>query len=140
VTLRYLLDTNALSEPLRPQPNPHFLNHLEENQETIATTSIVWHELLYGAVRLPESKIRRAIEQYLYDVVLPTIPILAYDLHAAKWHAAERARLERIGRKPPFADGQIAAVAAANQLLLVTANASDFAHFQELEIVDWWTE
>jgi tRNA(fMet)-specific endonuclease VapC len=137
VTLRYLLDTNALSEPLRPQPNASVLAQLGANQGAIATASTVWHELLYGAARLPESKRRSVIEQYLYDVVLVTIPILPYDARAARWHAQERARLERLGRKPPFADGQIAAVAVAHQLALVTANVSDFAHFQDVEVVDW---
>lgn len=140
VTRGYLLDTNAISEPLRPSPDPHLLRRLQENEQQIAIASIVWHELLFGCWRLPESKRRQAIERYLFDVVQPTIPILDYDATAARWHAAERTRLTQLGRAPAFADGQIAAVAAVNGLALVTANTSDFADFNDLELVNWLSE
>jgi len=77
------------------------------------------------------------IERYLGEVVEPSIPILPYDARAAGWHAEERARLVAAGRTPPFADGQIAAVARVNGLTVVTANASDYAAFRDLEVVDW---
>ena len=77
---------------------------------------MVWHELWYGCYRLPPSAKRTLIEAYLKDVIARTIPILPYDQRAALWHAKERARLTLIGRMPPFADGQIAAVAATNGL------------------------
>lgn len=63
--------------------------------------------------------------------------ILPYDEAAADWHADERARLAAIGLTPPFADGQIAAVAAVNGLVLVTANVADFRHFQGVTVEDW---
>ena len=77
------------------------------------------------------------IEAYLKDVVARTIPILPYDQRAALWHAKERARLTQIGRIPPFADGQIAAVVATNGLNLVTFNHDDYAAFQDLRLEDW---
>ena len=64
--------------------------------------------------------------------------ILPYDEAAADWHADERARLSAIGLTPPFADGQIAAVAAVNGLVLVTRNVADFQHFQGLTIENWY--
>ena len=67
------------------------------------------------------------------------MPILPYDASAARWHAAERARLEKIGKTPSFADGQIAAIAAANALVLVTANTEDYAGFKGIEIENWST-
>jgi tRNA(fMet)-specific endonuclease VapC len=51
--------------------------------------------------------------------------VLPYDGAAARWHARERARLAKLGRPAPFADGQVAAIAAVNQLVLVTRNVSD---------------
>jgi len=63
--------------------------------------------------------------------------VLPYDERAANWHAAERARLAGIGLTPPFVDGQIAAIARANDLTLVTANQADYAGFQGLEVVAW---
>jgi tRNA(fMet)-specific endonuclease VapC len=137
VSLTYLLDTNIVSEPLRPVPNQQVLERLRQYEDEIALAAIVWHELLYGANRLPPSARRSAIEQYLSQVVAPTIPILPYDSQAAHWHASERARLGSLGKTPPFTDGQIAAIARVNDLVLVTANTADFALFQDIQVEDW---
>lgn len=137
MTLRYLLDTNVISEPLRPGPNPGVLEKLHLNQADLAISAITWHELWFGCQRLPASARRQAIETYLRQVVAPSMPILPYDSRAAEWHAAERARLAVLGRLPPFADGQIAAVACVNDLILVTFNISDFAGFQGIHLEDW---
>lgn len=137
MTLHYLLDTNIVSETLRPIPNQAVLAHLREHQTEITIASVVWHELWYGCSRLPPSTKRTVIETYLKDVVARTVPILPYDQRAALWHAKERARLTQTGRMPPFADGQIAAVAVTNGLSLVTFNPNDYAAFQDLRLEDW---
>ena len=49
----------------------------------------------YGIERLPPSRRREVIVQYLEKVVLVTMPIFDYDRAAAEWHAKERARLGR---------------------------------------------
>jgi tRNA(fMet)-specific endonuclease VapC len=77
------------------------------------------------------------LEAYLHDVVRASFPILPYDEAAATWHGHERARLEGVGRSAPYVDGQIAAIAYAHGLMLVTVNTKDFARFRELEIADW---
>jgi len=133
----FLLDTNVLSEPLRPQPDPGVLARLQQHQSEIVTASVVWHEMLFGAYRLPESARRTAIERYLFDVVQATLPIFDYDDRAAAWHAAERARLAEIGLTPSFVDGQIAAIARVNNCTLITASAGDFKGFQDLQLEDW---
>ncbi len=135
--MRYLLDTNVLSEPLRPEPNDGVLRRLRDLQDEVATASVVWHEMLFGCYRLPPSARRSAIQEYLDEVLWPSIPVLPYDTRAAEWHAAERARLTAAGRTPPFADGQIAAVARTNDLVIVTSNVSDFAHFNDTHVEDW---
>ncbi len=137
MSLTYLLDTNIISEPLRPVPNQQVLERLKRYQDEMALAAIVWHELLFGAYRLSPSARRSAIEQYLSQVIAPTIPVLPYDNRAAQWHAAERARLVSLGKTPPFADGQIAAIARVNDLILVTANTADFALFQDIQVKDW---
>lgn len=137
MTPKYLLDTNILSEPLLPAPDEQVLRRLREHQEEIVTASVVWHELLFGCYRLPTSARRAAIEDYLREVVGPSVPILPYEARAARWHAAERTRLTGIGRTPPFADGQIAAIAGVNDLTLVTANLSDYTAFEDVQVVDW---
>lgn len=133
----FLLDTNVVSEPLLSRPNPYVLKRLAAHQTEIAIASVVWHELWYGCDRLPPSAKRTAIETYLREVVGRTIPIVAYDQRAAAWHAFERARLAQVGRTPPFADGQIAATAAVNGLILVTFNRGDYLGFEGLQVQDW---
>lgn len=137
MTLRYLLDTNVVSEPVRPKPNPAVLAKLREHQEEIATATVVWHELLFGCQRLLPSKKRRKIETYLKKVVQPHIPLLPYDEKAATWHAGERTRLVAAGKTPAFADGQIAAIAYTNNLTIVTNNTSDFQNFLNLKLENW---
>lgn len=135
--MRYLLDTNVLSEPLLPTPNEEVLRRLRDHQEEIATASVVWHEMLFGCYRLPSSSRRAVIERYLNEIVSPSIPILSYDARAARWHAEERARLTGTGRTPPFADGQIAAIASTNDLVVVTSNVSDYTGFRDVHAEDW---
>ncbi len=134
---KYLLDTNIVSETLRPTPKEKIMARLKKNQTEIAIAAVVWHELWYGAQRLDPSRKRTTIEEYLKHVLAPTVPILAYDARAAEWHAAERARLARIGKTPSFVDGQIAAIAYVNDLILVTLNATDYQHFEGITLQAW---
>jgi tRNA(fMet)-specific endonuclease VapC len=137
VSLRFLLDTNVVSEPPRPAPNPGVLRKLGQYEGMVGIAAVVWHEMLFGLERLPPSRRRRDIENYLLRVVLKTMPILAYDSAAAEWHARQRARLVGMGKTPAYPDGQIAAVAKANDLILVTANRAHFEPFDDLAIEDW---
>ena len=137
MTIKYLLDTNVVSEPLRPKPSASVVRKLQKHEQEIAIASIVWHELRFGVERLPVSRRREVVERYLEEVVLPAIPILAYDQRAAEWHARERARLGARGETPSFADGQIAAIAHVNDLTVVTFNAADFRRFEGLQVTAW---
>lgn len=137
MNLHFLLDTNILSEPLRPIPNSNVIEMLRRHENEIATATVVYHELLFGCYRLPESKKRQTIEKYLQEVVEPNIPLLPYDTNAAKWHATET-RLVTIGKTPSFADGQIAAFAQVNGLIVVTNNVADYADFIELQVENWF--
>lgn len=86
---------------------------------------------------MPRGRRRTALEAFLMEVVLPTLPILDYDQRAAEWHAEERVRLERRGRALPFVDGQIASIAVSNGLPLVTANTADFKPLKGLTLLNW---
>jgi len=134
--LNYLLDTNVLSEPVRKLACPRLLSRLAHHDEELATAATAWDELRFGAERLPPSRKRRAIEAYL-EILKESLPVLPFDRRAAEWIACERARLAGSGRTPPYPDGQIAAVAAVNNLVLVTRNVNDFASFRDLRVVDW---
>ena len=135
---RYLADTNILSEPLKSQPDSSVMKRLERHYHEVATAAVVWHELRFGCCRLPISRRRQRIEQYLNEVVLPHLPLFTYDQAAADWHAEERARLSGIGLAPPFADGQIAAIAKVHDLIVVTANVDDFKHFSDITVENWF--
>ncbi len=137
VAPRYLVDTNVLSEPTRPRPSPELIRRMEASRGRIATAATVWHELFYGLEKLPPSRKREAIRTYLDDLRTSAVPILAYDEQAAQWHASERARLEKVGLTVPFRDSQIAAVAKVHDLILVTANVSDFEQLAGIEIENW---
>lgn len=136
---RYLLDTNAISEPLKPRPNPGVISKLADAAGRMAIPSVVWHELVFVVERLPVSRRRSYLERFLRDVVLPSMPILPYGQAAATYHGRERARLRAIGRTPSFADGQIAAIASTNELVLVTRNMRDFESYRDLRIESWFT-
>jgi tRNA(fMet)-specific endonuclease VapC len=131
------LDTNVISEAINTSPNKNVMKELQQHQDEIGTASVVWHELQFGCRRLPASRKRSLIESYLEKVVWSAIPIYPYDDAAADWHATQRARLTSIGQSPPFIDGQIAAIAKVNNLILVTRNISDFECFSGLEIQNW---
>lgn len=137
VSVKYLLDTNILSEPLRPRPNAKILARLKQHADELALASLVWHELWFGCERLPASNKRSAIEEYLNKVVARSMAILPYDDRGAIWHAKERARLTAQGKTPPFVDGQIAAIAYVNDLTLVTLNLSDYSAFKGVKVEDW---
>jgi tRNA(fMet)-specific endonuclease VapC len=136
--IKYLLDTNILSEATKPEPNGHLMSMLEKHQYEIATGSPIWHELRYGCLRLPDSRKREMIETYLEEVIWQNMDILPYDERAAEWHAQERARLTRKGLVPAFVDGQIAAIAKVNGLILVTRNTSNFENFVDLPVENWF--
>ena len=137
MTLRYLMDTSIVSSPVSKEPNPAIVKHLESDGHECAIGAPVWHELTYGCHRLPRGQRREALEAYLQDVVLASFPVLAYDEAAAQWHGHERARLEGVGRPAPYVDGQIAAIAFANNLVLVTLNVKDFTRFRGVEVENW---
>jgi tRNA(fMet)-specific endonuclease VapC len=136
LTAKFLLDTNVLSEPLKPLPSKKLLSKLAAHEGQCVTAAPVWHELVYGAALLPNSRRKALLEAYLSDVVKTTLPILAYDELAATWHAEQRARLSTRGQTPAFVDGQIASIAAIHGLVLVTANTQDFRRFK-IPIQDW---
>lgn len=135
--MKYLLDTNVLSELVRPSPDEAVATRFRETEGEVAIASVVWHELLFGLERLAASQRKEQLNGFLWDVVFPNLPILAYEEQAARWHAAERARLGARGRTPGFADGQVAAVAATNELVLVTRNTADFTDFVGLQVERW---
>lgn len=136
--INYLLDSNILSEPARREPNADVMENLAKHDGEYATAAIVWHELNYGCHLLPQSKRKTQLLSYLAMLRDSNLIILPFDQSAAEWFAQERARLKSTGLTCAYADGEIAAVAIANKLTLVTRNTSDFAYFQNLSVQNWF--
>ena len=135
---RYLLDTNVISEPMRPAPDAGVLRRLLEVGDAAVTGAPAWHEIEYGRSRLPGGRRRRAIDA-MVDRLEAVLVVLPYDAAAARWHARERARLEGLGHSPPFVDGQLAAIAATRGLVVVTRNVRDFAPFAGVNVESWFS-
>ena len=86
MTVRFLLDTNILSEPLQLHSNLQVLGCLQQYQYEVATASLVIHELIFGYQRLPSSKKRERIERYVQGLLAGGLQIFDYDQRAAVWH------------------------------------------------------
>lgn len=139
VGVTYLVDTNIVSELMRPRPAAVIKTAWQIHEHETAISAITWHELLTGTLHLPHSKRRTAYEKFLHTYLQEQVNILSYTEIAAEWHAEERARLMKMGKTPSFPDGQIAAIAATNNLILVSRNVSDFADFTGLQVENWFT-
>ena len=62
--MKYLLDTNVLSEAVKTHPNKSVMDMLQKNAREIATASLVWHELQYGYRRLPKSRKKISLQTF----------------------------------------------------------------------------
>lgn len=133
--MRYLLDTNAVSEPYRPKPSASFMRCLAEHKSVTAISAVTWQELVSGVERLPRGRRRAGLERY-HALVRSSFPMLAFDESAASWAGRVDARLARRGVPVSCEDLQIAAIAAVNGLALVSADAA-FRRFEGLTVVDW---
>ena len=136
----FLLDTNILSEPTRAEPDLRVMERLRQHGAAIATATPVIHELRFGIDRLPKGRRKRELADYLQRLLKQPLVVLPYDRAAALWHGEARARLVAEGRSAPFVDGQIAAIAAVNDLTLVTRNQRDFSCYAGLRVENWFEQ
>jgi predicted nucleic acid-binding protein len=136
-----VLDTNVVSEPLRPAPDPGVLRWLDaQAPETLFLTSITVAEFMAGIAALPKGKRRIRLSRALLQDVLPLFEdrVLPFDTRAAYAFADVHAGASASGNPIGFADGAIAAVTAAHGFALATRNVRDFRG-AGIEIVDPWT-
>ncbi|HMU87549.1 MAG TPA: type II toxin-antitoxin system VapC family toxin [Agitococcus sp.] len=136
--IKWLLDTNIISEAIKPIPDSNVINNLTLYSYQIAIAAPVWHELNYGLLRLPDGKRKDMVKKYLENVV-STLTILPYDDVAAKCHAELRSIAQAKGQIIPFVDGQIAAIAISHNLTLVTRNLQDYRMIEDLKISNWFS-
>lgn len=77
MTLRFLLDTNILSEIVCPAPDRRVLQRLSLHADECALCSVTWHELLYGLARMPDRARRAAAAEFVLHVVPQHFPLLS---------------------------------------------------------------
>ena len=134
--MRYLFDTDILSNLLRRAPSPSLLRRLALTPVTEqATSSITLGELYYGARRLGDGG--ETLVDRIDSTLLPNLTVLSFDAHAARHYGEIRANLERAGTPIGDADMRIAAIARVNDLTVVTANIRHFQRVADLSIENW---
>ncbi|MEO8900981.1 MAG: type II toxin-antitoxin system VapC family toxin [Polyangiaceae bacterium] len=131
--MKYLLDTNACIACLRRKPSPVVARLRARSPDDVALCSIVRAELLFGAER-SQSPVneRTVVERFLAPFLS-----LPFDDHAASHYAHIRHVLERAGQRIGAHDLEIAAIALARGLTVVTHNVSEFARVPGLLWEDW---
>ncbi|MDO8261604.1 MAG: type II toxin-antitoxin system VapC family toxin [Gallionella sp.] len=136
-----LLDTNVLSELMRPQPSSIVLGWFAQQEDTeFYTSAITQAELLLGVALLPGGKRRDAIADAVEQMFDQDFAgrCLPFDELAAHEYAALVATRNKIGMPISTEDAQIAAIALRHGLALATRNAKDFHKISELVLLDPW--
>lgn len=124
-----LLDTNVVSEPLRPLPEPAVLDWLNQQApQTLYLSTINIAELLAGVEALPAGRRRTQLGKALEQRVMPLFDdrVLAFDHLAARAFAKVTTSAQAAGNPISFADAAIAAIAAAHGFMVATRNERDF--------------
>lgn len=134
----YLLDTNIISEIYKKNPDPKVYNAVKEHISLSAVSSVSWHEMLYGMKRKTEGKSKDLLSDFLMNFVDTNFEKIPYDEHAAFIHSELRVALEQHGILIPYADFQIACIAKANNMILVTRNTRDFEKIPGLMLENWF--
>lgn len=134
-----ILDTNVVSEAMRPAPDAAVLTWLDQQgAETLYLTSVTLAELLFGIGALPGGQRKQRLSQMLDELLaLFEQRILAFDAEAA-WHYGQLAvAAKTAGKGLSTPDGYIAAIAASRGFAVATR---DTAPFQSagLQVVNPW--
>lgn len=135
-----ILDTNVLSEILRPAPEPRVLDWLStQPRASVFTTTITRGEILFGIRVLPSGKRRDGLweaARKIFDIDLEG-QVLAFDGAAADEYAEISAARRAAGRPIAQFDAQIAGITRSRGARLATRNLSDFDACG-LDVIDPW--
>ena len=124
-----LLDTNVVSEPLRPAPDGRVIAWIDvQPLEALCLSAIAVAEMRAGVALLPAGKRRDSLGQNLEKRLLPAFAgrVLAFDLACTSAYADLIARARAAGRAIASADGVIAAIAATHGFAVATRDAGPF--------------
>lgn len=124
-----ILDTNIISELMKTSPDDHVIRWLDEQDPiTLCITSVTIAEITYGLDALPAGKRREYLEEAFNQVIVEAFKhrVMSFDVAAAHIYGKLMGRRKTAGRPLSILDGQIAAIAKANQTGLATRNIRDF--------------
>jgi predicted nucleic acid-binding protein len=127
--VNFLLDTNAVSEWVKPRPNPGLIRWMEEADEDRVFLSVLsLAELRYGIERMAVGARRNRLEGWLRHELPARFEgrILSVDLPVAEAWGRTVSRSEAMGRPMGAMDAFLSATAETHRLTLVTRNVSDF--------------
>jgi predicted nucleic acid-binding protein len=135
--MSFLLDSNVLSEPTKPNPNERVLKWLQQHEEDSFLSVITVGELQRGVFLYPLSKKRTVLEKWLKELLESfenrIVPIDRSIAEAwGKYYAAQQSG----GRKPPSLDSWVAATALVHQFTIVSRNVVDFPDVPVLNVWD----
>ena len=136
------LDTNVVSEPLRPNADPVVVAWIDAQVvETLYLSTISVTELRYGIAVLPDGKRKEGLRASLDERILPLFEsrILSFDTQAAEMCAELRARVKALGRGMGTAYSYIAGIATAHGLTVATRDAQPFEAAGVAVINPWKT-
>jgi predicted nucleic acid-binding protein len=136
-----LLDTNVVSELMRPTPDPKVRAWLGGLGATpLATSAVTIAEIVFGLARLPEGKRRSELMERFDALILgpPTLPVLDLGAQAGRLAGEFRALREGLGLGSSPSDMMIAGVAMANGASLATRNVDDFSGLP-ISVVNPWS-
>jgi toxin FitB len=124
-----LFDTNIISEMMKPSPSSEVINWLDQQETTklfISTISIA--EISFGLNALPEGNRRVQLEQAFNKAIIESFKyrILSFDESAAHVYGKIMSKRKGLGRPLGILDGQIAAIAYTQGLIIATRNVNDF--------------
>ena len=136
----YLLDTNVVSEWVKPHPNPGgvtWTSGVDEDRVYLSVVTLT--ELRHSIERLSDGKRRRRLDQWLREELPLRFEgrVLAIDAGVAERWGKVVARSEAAGRRIGTMDAFIAATAEVHELTLVTHNASDFKDLVPAVVNPW---
>jgi toxin FitB len=135
-----LLDTNVVSEAMKPEPHPSVRDWLDEQAaETLYLSSVSIAELMFGIGALPKGNRKDRLTVAL-DAALELFAdrILPFDTGAARRYADLAVRARAAGKGFPSPDGYIAAIAAAHGFAVASRDTGAFTA-AGLTVIDPWT-
>ena len=138
-----LLDTNVLSEFMRPQPSAAVVFWLDEQPAgEVYTSAISRAEIELGLLLMPPGQRQEALSRAAWAMFAEEFNgrCLPFDEEAARHYARVVSARTRAGRPISVEDAQIAAIALSRRMSLATRNTTDFELIDGLEVVNPWTD